>query len=102
MITSVHIDQENLHIQAFNDQGFPIYPAKLNGHFLWEVPASSNCDASCPCWEDIEEDDDEPKRRKRKSKKIIYPVCKYHAAHFEEPHELDSQTPLPIYHKGLA
>ncbi|KAH9792603.1 hypothetical protein KPL71_004191 [Citrus sinensis] len=99
MITYVHTEQENLPIQTFNDQGFPIYPAKLHGHFLWDVPASGNCDACCPYWEDIEEDDDEPKRRKRKSKKIIYPACKYHAGHLEEPPELDSQTPLPIYHK---
>ncbi|KAH9649328.1 hypothetical protein KPL70_025939 [Citrus sinensis] len=53
----------------------------------------------CPCWEDIEEYDDEPKRRKHKSKKIIYPACRYHAAHPEEPPEFDSQAPLPIYHK---
>ncbi|KAH9734813.1 hypothetical protein KPL71_017518 [Citrus sinensis] len=102
MITSVHTEQENLPIQAFNDQGFPINPTKLHGHFLWDVPASDNCDAGCPCWEDIEDDDDEPKRRKRKSKKIIYPACRYHAAHPKDPPELDSQAPLPIYDKGLA
>ena len=34
MITFVHTKQENLPIQAFNNQGFPIYPAKLHGHFL--------------------------------------------------------------------
>ncbi|KAH9668353.1 hypothetical protein KPL70_021379 [Citrus sinensis] len=96
------MEQENLPIQAFNDQGFPIYPAKLHGHFLWGVPASGTCDAGCPCWEDIEEDDDEPKRRKRKSKKIIYLVCRYHAAHPKYPSEPDSQAPLPIYDKGLA
>ncbi|KAH9792669.1 hypothetical protein KPL71_004225 [Citrus sinensis] len=102
MITFVHTERENLPIQAFNDQGFPIYPVKLHGHFLWDVPASGNCDAGCPCWEDIEEDDDEPKRRKRKSKKIIYLACRYHAAHPEDPSEPDSQAPLPIYDKGLA
>ena len=85
MITSVHTEQENLPIQAFNDQGFPIYPAKLDGHFLWDVLASGNYDAGCPCWDDIEEDDDEPKRRERTSKKIIYPVCRYHAAHPKDP-----------------
>ena len=69
---------------------------------MWDVPASGNCDAGCPCWQDIEKDDDEPKRCKRKSKKIIYPACRYHAAHPKEPPELDSQAPLPIYHKGLA
>ncbi|KAH9668417.1 hypothetical protein KPL70_021412 [Citrus sinensis] len=102
MITSVRTEQENLPIQAFNDQGFPIYPAKLHGHFLWDVPASSNCDAGCPCWEDIKENDDEPKRLKLKSKKIIYPACRYHAAHPEDPPEPDSQAPIPIYDKGLA
>ncbi|KAH9744154.1 hypothetical protein KPL70_003568 [Citrus sinensis] len=102
MITFVHTEQENRPIQAFNDQGFPIYPAKLHGHFLWDVPVSGNCDAGCPCREDIEEDDDEPKRRKHKSKNIIYLACRYHAAHPEDPSEPDSQAPLPIYDKGLA
>ncbi|KAH9744221.1 hypothetical protein KPL70_003601 [Citrus sinensis] len=101
-ITSAKIEQENLPIQAFNDQGFPIYPAKLHGHFLWDVPAFGNCDAGYPCWEDIEEDDHKPKRRKRKSKKIIYPACRYYAAHPKDPPEPDSQAPLPIYDKGLA
>ena len=101
MITSVHTEQENLLISTFTAQGSPIYLAKLNGHFLWDVPAFGNYDAGCPCWDEIEEND-EPQRRKRKSKKIIYPACKYHVAHLEDPHEPDFQAPLPIYHKCLA
>ena len=101
MITSVHTEQENLLVSAFDAQGSPIYPAKLNGHFLWDVLASGKCDTGCPCWDDVEEDN-EPKKRKHKSKKIIYPACKYHVAHPEDPPAPDSQAPLPIYHKGLT
>ena len=49
MITYVHTEQENLPISAFTAQGSPIYLAKLNGHFFWDVPASGKCDAGCPC-----------------------------------------------------
>ena len=101
MITSVHTEQENLPILTFTAQGSPIYPAKLHGHFFWNVPASGKCDEGCHCWDDIEEDD-EPQRRKHKFKKIIYPACKYHIGHPENPHEPDSQAPLAIYHKGFA
>ena len=57
MITFVHTEQENLPISAFIAQGSPIYPVKLHGHFLWDVPAFGKCDVSCACWDDIEEDD---------------------------------------------
>ncbi|KAH9801783.1 hypothetical protein KPL71_001156 [Citrus sinensis] len=32
--------QEDLPITGFNSDGYPVYPAKQNGHFLWEVPGS--------------------------------------------------------------
>ncbi|KAH9763370.1 hypothetical protein KPL70_001145 [Citrus sinensis] len=32
--------QEDLPITGFNSDGYPVYPAKQNGHFLWEVLGS--------------------------------------------------------------
>ena len=32
--------QEKLPITGFNSEGYPVYPAKLNGHFLWDSPGS--------------------------------------------------------------
>ncbi|KAH9716892.1 hypothetical protein KPL71_021626 [Citrus sinensis] len=32
--------QEDLPITGFNSEGYPVYPAKHNGHFLWDVPGS--------------------------------------------------------------
>ena len=40
--------QEDLPITGFNSDGFPVYPAKQNGHFLWDVPGSGHCDPDCP------------------------------------------------------
>ena len=34
MITAVHIAQEDLPITGFNNEGYPVYLAKINGHFL--------------------------------------------------------------------
>ena len=58
MITAVQTAQEDLPITGFNSDGFLVYPAKQNGHFLWDVPGSGHCDPDCPCWDDWEEDDD--------------------------------------------
>ena len=52
MITIVHTTQEDLPITGFNKKGYPVYPAKMNGHFLWDAPGSRNCDPDCPCWDD--------------------------------------------------
>ncbi|KAH9787338.1 hypothetical protein KPL71_010556 [Citrus sinensis] len=40
MITAVQTAQEDLPITGFNSQGYPVYPAKHNGHFLWDAPGS--------------------------------------------------------------
>ena len=76
MITTVQTVQEDLPITGFNSEGYPVYPAKQNGHFLWDVPGLGNCDPDCPCWDDWEEDDDDyvPKR-KRKPKKTSPASC---------------------------
>ncbi|KAH9744247.1 hypothetical protein KPL70_003617 [Citrus sinensis] len=58
MITAVQTAQEDLPITGFNSEGYPVYPAKQNGHFLWDVPGSGMCDPNCPYWDDWEEDDD--------------------------------------------
>ncbi|KAH9752716.1 hypothetical protein KPL71_014813 [Citrus sinensis] len=40
MITAVQTAQEDLPITGFNYEGYPVYPAKHNGHFLWDAPGS--------------------------------------------------------------
>ncbi|KAH9792659.1 hypothetical protein KPL71_004218 [Citrus sinensis] len=40
MITAVQKAQEDLPITGFNSEGYPVYPAKHNGHFLWDAPGS--------------------------------------------------------------
>ena len=49
MITAVQTAQEKLPITEFNSEGYPVYPAKLHGHFLWDTPRSGNYDPDCPC-----------------------------------------------------
>ncbi|KAH9649352.1 hypothetical protein KPL70_025947 [Citrus sinensis] len=63
------IAQEDLPITGFNSDGYPVYPAKQNGHFLWDVPGSGMCDSNCPCWDDWEEDDDYATKKRPKKKK---------------------------------
>ncbi|KAK9192847.1 hypothetical protein WN944_003540 [Citrus x changshan-huyou] len=50
MITAVQTAQEDLPITGFNSEGYPVYPAKYNGHFLWDAPGSGMCDPNCPCF----------------------------------------------------
>ncbi|KAH9752157.1 hypothetical protein KPL71_014586 [Citrus sinensis] len=40
MLTAVQTAQEDLPITGFNSEGYPVYPAKHNGHFLWDAPGS--------------------------------------------------------------
>ncbi|KAH9769558.1 hypothetical protein KPL71_012048 [Citrus sinensis] len=40
MITAVQTAQEDLPITEFNSEGYPVYPAKHNDHFLWDAPGS--------------------------------------------------------------
>ncbi|KAH9698141.1 hypothetical protein KPL71_023898 [Citrus sinensis] len=76
MITAVQTAQEDLPITGFNSEGYPVYPAKHNGHFLWETPGSGMCDPNCPCWDDWEDDDDYATTRKKKPKKKKPPLAK--------------------------
>ncbi|KAH9668367.1 hypothetical protein KPL70_021387 [Citrus sinensis] len=70
MIIAVQTSQEkNLPIHGFSFEGYPVYPDKLNGHFLWDVPKAHMCNPDCPCLDDTDIDDDLEVMRQRKKKK---------------------------------
>ena len=97
MITAIQTAQENLSITWFNSDGYPVYPAKQNGHFLWDVPGSGMCDPNYPCWDDWEEDDDYATKKISKKKKP--PIS---CQHYEPKSPKDPPpppAPLPIYTK---
>ena len=99
MVTAIQTAQEDLPITEFNSNGYHVYPAKQNGHFVWDVPGSGMCDPHCPCWDDWEEDDDYAIKRKPKKKKPPIP-CQ----HFEPKSPKDPPpppAPLPMYKKEL-
>ena len=99
MIIAIPTAQENIPIHGFASDGYPIYPDKITGHFLWDVPSSHMCDLGYPCLE--EEDDDDfnrrPRRRKKKSHKME-PCRKRPPLPPDDP---DNTTPFPIYKKRL-
>ncbi|KAH9698077.1 hypothetical protein KPL71_023870 [Citrus sinensis] len=81
MITTVQTSQEKkLPIHGFSSEGYPVYPDKINGHFLWDVPEAHMCNPDCPCLDDTDVDDElEVMRRKKKKKKKsshLKPSCK--------------------------
>ncbi|KAH9697817.1 hypothetical protein KPL71_023772 [Citrus sinensis] len=39
---------KTLPIMSFTSQGTPVYPDKIDGHFLWDVPGSGRCDPGFP------------------------------------------------------
>ncbi|KAH9780478.1 hypothetical protein KPL71_008092 [Citrus sinensis] len=92
MITAVQTAQEDLPITGFNSEGYPIYPAKHNSHFLWDAPGSGMCDPNCPCWDDWEEDDDYATTRKKKPKKKKPSIAKHCKS--EIPSPLPNPTPI--------
>ncbi|KAH9780711.1 hypothetical protein KPL71_008183 [Citrus sinensis] len=76
MITAVQIGQEKkLPIHGFSSEGYPVYPDKINGHFLWDVPEAHMCNPDCPCLDDmdIDEELEVMRRKKKKKKKSSYP-----------------------------
>ncbi|KAH9780638.1 hypothetical protein KPL71_008150 [Citrus sinensis] len=100
MVIAVQTAQEKLPITGFNSEGYPVYPTKLNGHFLWDSPGSRNCDLDCPCWDDWEEDDVEPQRKRKPKKKIPKTSCSHNQP--KPPHNPPPPpAPLPIYQKEL-
>ena len=90
---------EDLPITGFNSGGYPIYPAKHNGHFLWDVPGSGMCDLNCPCWDDWEDDDDYATKKKPKKKKPPIFCQPYQPKFPKDPPP--PPAPLPIYKKEL-
>ncbi|KAH9684941.1 hypothetical protein KPL70_013742 [Citrus sinensis] len=100
MVTAVHTAQEDLPITGFNSEGYPVYPAKKNGHFLWDAPGSGMCDPNCPCWDDWE-DDDYATTRKKKPKKKKPPVSCYHCDPKPPQDPPPPPAPLPFYKKEL-
>nr|AHC13200.1 polyprotein [Citrus endogenous pararetrovirus] len=101
MITAVQTAQEDLPITGFNSEGYPVYPAKHNGHFLWDAPGSGMCDPTCPCWDDWEEEDDYVPRRKRKPKRKKPPVSCHHYDPKPPQDPPSPPAPLPYYQKEL-
>ncbi|KAH9671287.1 hypothetical protein KPL70_017312 [Citrus sinensis] len=101
MITTVQIAQEDLPITGFNSEGYPVYPAKQNGHFLWDAPGSDMCDPNCPYWDDWEEDNDYATTRKKKPKKKKSPVSCHHCDPKPPQDPPPPSTPLAIYKKEL-
>ena len=100
MVTAVQTAQEKLPITGFTSKGYPVYPAKLNGHFLWDSPGSGNCDPDCPCWDDWEEDDVGLQRKRKPKKKIPKTPCSHNQP--KPPHNPPPPpSPLPIYQKEL-
>ncbi|KAH9769551.1 hypothetical protein KPL71_012044 [Citrus sinensis] len=89
MITAVSTAQENLPIHGFISDGYPIYPDKINGHFLWDVPGSHMYD------------DDDFNRRPRWRKKKSHKLDPCHKKPPLAPDDPDCLMPLLIYRKGL-
>ncbi|KAH9801852.1 hypothetical protein KPL71_001180 [Citrus sinensis] len=101
MITAVQTAQEDLLITGFNSEGYLVYPAKQNGHFLWDAPGSGMCDPTCPCWDDWDEDDDYATTRKKKPKKKKSPVSCHHCDPKPPQDPPPPPAPLPFYRKEL-
>ncbi|KAH9686159.1 hypothetical protein KPL70_014260 [Citrus sinensis] len=74
MIKAVQTGQEKkLPIHGFSSEGYPVYPDKINGHFLWDVPEAHMCNPDCPCLDDTDIDEElEIMRRTKKKKKKIF------------------------------
>ncbi|KAH9693484.1 putative phospholipase A2 [Citrus sinensis] len=102
MITAVQTAHKDLPITGFNSQGYPVYPAKHNGHFLWDAPGSDMCDPNFPCWDDWEEHDDYVTTRKKKPKKKKPHVPCHHCDPKPSSDPPPSPAPLPIYRKELT
>ncbi|KAH9780724.1 hypothetical protein KPL71_008190 [Citrus sinensis] len=101
MITAVQTAQEDLPITGFNSEGYPVYAAKHNGHFLWDAPGSGMCDPTCPCWDDWEEDDNYVLRWKKKPKRKKPPVSCHHYDPKPPQDPPSPPAPLPYYQKEL-
>ena len=97
MIMVVLTVQEDIPIHGLASDSYLIYPDKINGHFLWDVPGSHMCDPGCPCLE--EEKDYDFNRRPRHQEKKSHKMEPCQQRPHLPPDDPDSTTPLPIYKK---
>ncbi|KAH9769423.1 hypothetical protein KPL71_011996 [Citrus sinensis] len=97
------LQEEKLPIHGFSSEGYPVYPNKVNGHFLWDVPEAHMCNPDCPCLDDSYDDEDfeiiKRRRRKQKTPSHSNNPCKSYS--LEPPDDPSSSQPLPIYKKAL-
>ncbi|KAH9792727.1 hypothetical protein KPL71_004249 [Citrus sinensis] len=93
MIIAVQTGQEKkLPIHGFSSEGYPVYPDKINGHFLWDVLEAHMCNPDCPCLDDTDIDDElEVMRRKKiKKNKSSRPITSFTASgQPEEPKQYE-------------
>ena len=104
MITTVSTSQEsNLPIYGISSEGYPVYPDKVNGHFLWDVPEAHMCNPDCPCLDDTNDDEgfEIMRRRRRRKKKPSIPTTLCRPYPSGPPDDPESDQPLPIYKKAL-
>ena len=96
MIAIVSTSQEDIPIFTFQTDGYPIYPAKLNGHFLWDTSEAHMCDPGCPCLDDYL-----VQQRRKKKKKLAFANAPCHTYPPHLPDETYFQRPLLVCNKGL-
>ena len=104
MITAVSTGQEsNLPIYGFSSEGYPVYPDKVNGHFLWDIPEAHMCNPDCPYLDDTDDDEDFEimRRQRRRKKKPSIPTTPCRPYPLGPPNDPESDQPLPIYKKAL-
>ncbi|KAH9680031.1 hypothetical protein KPL71_026385 [Citrus sinensis] len=104
MITVVSTEQEsNLPIYGFSSEGYPVYPDKVNGHFLWDVPEPHMCNPDCPCLDNTDDDEDFEimRQRRRRKKKPSTPTTSCRPYSSGPPDDPESDQSLPIYKKAL-
>ena len=65
--------EKTLPIHGFSSEGYLVYPDKINGHFLWDVPEAHMCNPNCPYMDDTDVDDELEVMRKKKKKKPSHP-----------------------------
>ncbi|KAH9792631.1 hypothetical protein KPL71_004204 [Citrus sinensis] len=85
-------------------EGYLVYPDKVNGHFLWDVPEAHMCNLDFPYLEDPYDDDEDfeiMRRRRRRKKKPSHPKTPCRSYSPEPPDDPSSSQPLPINKKAL-
>ena len=97
MITTVQTGQEKkLPIHGFSSDGYPVYPNKINGHFIWDFPKAHMCNPDCPCLDDADVDDELEvmQRKKKKKKKPSHLKTSCHSFPLQPPPDPKPLVPL--------